>query len=102
MHHLEICGLRGFAAIYGRLDTVVNATKKCQAISSSHRMHRQTRYDHGSWLKNDGSLRTGIIQEWNLERQQFEKLALEQLDAIFRMAMQLTRHPDEASDLVQA
>lgn len=36
-----------------------------------------------------------------MERQLFEKLALEQLDAIFRMAMQLTRHPDEASDLVQ-
>ena len=36
-----------------------------------------------------------------MERQKFEQLALEQLDAIFRMAMQLTRHPDEASDLVQ-
>ncbi|MCH7545417.1 MAG: sigma-70 family RNA polymerase sigma factor [Planctomycetes bacterium] len=36
-----------------------------------------------------------------MERQLFEQLALEQLDAIFRMAMQLTRHPDEASDLVQ-
>lgn len=64
-------------------------------------MHRQTRYDHYSRLKNDDALRTGIIQERNLERQLFEQLALEQLDAIFRMAMQLTRHPDEASDLVQ-
>ena len=36
-----------------------------------------------------------------MDRQQFEKLALQHLDAIFRMAMQLTRHPDEASDLVQ-
>lgn len=36
-----------------------------------------------------------------MDRQQFEELALQQLDAIFRMAMQLTRHPDEASDLVQ-
>lgn len=36
-----------------------------------------------------------------MERQQFETLALEQLDAVYRMAMQLSRHPDEASDLVQ-
>jgi RNA polymerase sigma-70 factor (ECF subfamily) len=36
-----------------------------------------------------------------LERTKFEQLALEHLDAVFRMAMQLTRHPDEASDLVQ-
>ena len=36
-----------------------------------------------------------------MDRQQFEELALQHLDAIFRMAMQLTRHPDEASDLVQ-
>ncbi len=36
-----------------------------------------------------------------MERQQFEELALPHLDAIFRMAMQLSRHPDEASDLVQ-
>ena len=36
-----------------------------------------------------------------MDRQQFEDLALQHLDAIFRMAMQLSRHPDEASDLVQ-
>ena len=36
-----------------------------------------------------------------VERQQFENLALEQLDAVYRMAMQLSRHPDEAADLVQ-
>ena len=36
-----------------------------------------------------------------MERQQFEHLALEQLDAVYRMALQLARHPDEASDLVQ-
>ncbi len=36
-----------------------------------------------------------------MDRELFEQLALEHLDAIFRMAMQLTRHPDEASDLVQ-
>jgi RNA polymerase sigma-70 factor (ECF subfamily) len=37
----------------------------------------------------------------SVERHQFESLALEQLDAVYRMALQLARHPDEASDLVQ-
>lgn len=36
-----------------------------------------------------------------MERTEFEQLALEQFDAVYRMALQLTRHPDEASDLVQ-
>jgi RNA polymerase sigma-70 factor (ECF subfamily) len=36
-----------------------------------------------------------------VERQEFEQLALEHMDAVYRMAFQLTRHPDEASDLVQ-
>ncbi len=36
-----------------------------------------------------------------MERRRFEQLALEHLDAVYRMAMQLTRHPDDASDLVQ-
>lgn len=36
-----------------------------------------------------------------MDRGQFEELALEHLDAVYRMAMQLARHPDEASDLVQ-
>lgn len=36
-----------------------------------------------------------------MERTEFEQLALEELDAVYRMAMQLARHPNEASDLVQ-
>jgi len=36
-----------------------------------------------------------------LERQEFEKLALEQLDAVYRMALHLSRRPDEADELVQ-
>lgn len=36
-----------------------------------------------------------------MERQEFERSALEHLDALYRMAMQLARHPDDASDLVQ-
>ena len=36
-----------------------------------------------------------------MERQQFENIALEHLDAVYRMALQLGRHPDEAADLVQ-
>jgi RNA polymerase sigma-70 factor (ECF subfamily) len=36
-----------------------------------------------------------------MERQEFENLSLPHLDAIYRMAMQLTRHPDDAQDLVQ-
>lgn len=36
-----------------------------------------------------------------MDRQEFERLALEQLDAVYRMALLLTRRPDEASDLVQ-
>jgi len=36
-----------------------------------------------------------------VEREAFEQLALEHLDAVYRLALQLARHPDEASDLVQ-
>ncbi len=36
-----------------------------------------------------------------MDRAQFEQLALQHLDAVYRMAMQLARHPEEASDLVQ-
>lgn len=36
-----------------------------------------------------------------LQRNEFESLSLEHLDAVYRMAMQLTRNPDEAADLVQ-
>lgn len=36
-----------------------------------------------------------------VNRDEFEILALENLDAVYRIAMQLTRHPDTASDLVQ-
>ena len=36
-----------------------------------------------------------------MERDDFEKLALEHLDAVYRMALKLTKHPDDASDLVQ-
>lgn len=36
-----------------------------------------------------------------MDRAEFESRSIEHLDAMFRMAMQLTRHPDEAQDLVQ-
>ena len=36
-----------------------------------------------------------------MDRPEFEKLALDQLDAVYRMALQLARHPDEAADLAQ-
>lgn len=36
-----------------------------------------------------------------MNRPEFEALALEQLDAVYRMCLQLTRHPDEAQDLAQ-
>lgn len=36
-----------------------------------------------------------------MEREAFEQLSLEHIDAVYRMALQLTKHPDEASDLVQ-
>lgn len=36
-----------------------------------------------------------------MDRATFEQLALEHLDAVYRMAMQLARHPDDAGDLVQ-
>ena len=35
------------------------------------------------------------------EDQEFEKLALEQLDTLYRFARRLTRDPDKANDLVQ-
>jgi RNA polymerase sigma-70 factor (ECF subfamily) len=36
-----------------------------------------------------------------IPRDQFEKLALEQLDLLYRVAKRLTRDPDRAADLVQ-
>ncbi len=36
-----------------------------------------------------------------VDRQEFENLAIEHLDAVYRLAMQLARHPADASDLVQ-
>lgn len=36
-----------------------------------------------------------------MKRERFEQLALEHLDAVYRMALQLARHPDAAGDLVQ-
>ncbi len=36
-----------------------------------------------------------------MDRDRFEKLALEHLDAVYRMAVSLTRDPGEADDLVQ-
>ncbi len=43
----------------------------------------------------------GPVRSGGVERSEFENLALEQMDAVYRMALQLARHPDEASDLVQ-
>jgi RNA polymerase sigma-70 factor (ECF subfamily) len=36
-----------------------------------------------------------------VERSQFDQLAIEHLDAVYRMALQLARRPEEAADLVQ-
>ncbi|MEM8738656.1 MAG: sigma-70 family RNA polymerase sigma factor [Planctomycetota bacterium] len=36
-----------------------------------------------------------------MESSAFRELALAEMDSLYRMAMHLTRHPDEASDLVQ-
>jgi len=36
-----------------------------------------------------------------LDRAEFEKLALAQLDSVYRVALRLTKHADEAQDLVQ-
>ncbi len=36
-----------------------------------------------------------------MERDQFERLALEHLDSVYRMALHLSRRPEEAEDLVQ-
>lgn len=39
--------------------------------------------------------------EDDVERAEFDRLAMEQLDAVYRMALQLAKNPDEAQDLVQ-
>lgn len=36
-----------------------------------------------------------------MERKEFEKLSIEHMDSLYRMAMHLTGHPDEAGDIVQ-
>ena len=36
-----------------------------------------------------------------LKSNDFRQLAVEEMDAVYRMAFHLTRHPDEAADLVQ-
>ncbi|QQE10595.1 sigma-70 family RNA polymerase sigma factor [Planctomycetota bacterium] len=36
-----------------------------------------------------------------MDSQSFRELALAEMDAVYRMAMHLSRHPDEAADLVQ-
>ncbi|MEM1353961.1 MAG: sigma-70 family RNA polymerase sigma factor [Planctomycetota bacterium] len=36
-----------------------------------------------------------------MDRQAFRELALAEMDSVYRMAMHLSRHPDEASELVQ-
>lgn len=36
-----------------------------------------------------------------MDRDQFERLALEHLDSVYRMALHLSRRPEEADDLVQ-
>lgn len=41
------------------------------------------------------------MPEHPVDRQEFEQLALEHLEGLYRMALKLTRHPDEASELVQ-
>jgi len=46
-------------------------------------------------------MRRSIAGDLAVERERFEKLALEHLAAVYRLAMQLARHPDGASDLVQ-
>ncbi|MEZ6319188.1 MAG: sigma-70 family RNA polymerase sigma factor [Phycisphaerales bacterium] len=36
-----------------------------------------------------------------MERERFEKLALEQMDAVYRLSLRLARRPEEADELVQ-
>lgn len=43
----------------------------------------------------------GQVGATRVRRDEFEKLALEHMDAVYRLAITLTRDPDEASDLVQ-
>lgn len=43
----------------------------------------------------------GRMDATRVERMEFERGALEHLDAVYRMALQLARRPEEAEDLVQ-
>lgn len=45
--------------------------------------------------------KTKRSQDHRMRREEFEKLAIEQMDAVYRMSLQLTRNQDKAADLVQ-
>jgi RNA polymerase sigma-70 factor (ECF subfamily) len=42
-----------------------------------------------------------VREESPVDRQTFQQQALSHLDSVYRLAVQLSRHPDEAADLVQ-
>ena len=52
------------------------------------------------WTEPPGPLGPGRLGA-GVDRATFEKLAIEHLDAVHRMAMQLTKRPEAAADLVQ-
>jgi len=54
-----------------------------------------------SWPATAIVVKGAVFLSMKLNRDQFEKLALEQMDLLYRVARRLTRTPDDAGDLVQ-
>ena len=89
--------LRGAVDDPGRLTSGAARRKRLPRRRICHAGgHRRSYSDCGGGIQA-----TDRPDDCTVDRDAFEELALQHLDSVYRMAMQLTRHPDGAADLVQ-